>query len=143
MPLKETSNQFSRFLIIGILNTGIDFAVLNLLIFIFGGAKTGIYYPVFKTISFLVAVINSYLLNKYWTFAGGVKTKSVKKEGFYFLVVSIFGFLLNVGLALLIFSLITAFYPQNVWIASNLGAITGTLAVLFFNFIGYKFVVFK
>lgn len=136
-------NQFSRFFVVGIINTGVDLAVLNILIWLFGADKSISYYPLFKTISFLAAVINSYIFNKYWVFATTTKKQSVQRESLLFFLVSTFGFLLNVVVATSIFHLITTLYTQNIFVASDVGAIVGTLVVLISNFIGYKFLVFK
>src|SRR3989338_10168961 len=85
--------QLGRFAIVGVLNTIVDFAIFNLLISYVGVAE-GILADVFKGISFVVAVVNSYYWNKYWTFQ--VKEK-VKSEVLEFLMISLVGFALNVG----------------------------------------------
>jgi len=59
--------QIGRFAVIGILNTVLDFAVLNLLIDA-TGFNSGSGFIVIKGISFIVAVTNSYYWNKYWAF---------------------------------------------------------------------------
>ncbi len=63
----KTFKQFIKFLIVGTNNTGIDFLILNLLMFSFGIYK-GPPLIFFNIISFSLAVINSYLINRYWTF---------------------------------------------------------------------------
>lgn len=61
-------NQFFKFLIAGVNNTAIDFLILNILMNLFQ-----IYdrWPViiFNIFSFSIAVVNSYLVNRYWTFS--------------------------------------------------------------------------
>ena len=59
--------QAGKFLLVGALNTFIDLGVLNMLIWI-SGIAAGAWYIVFKSISFLVATVNSYFWNKHWTF---------------------------------------------------------------------------
>jgi putative flippase GtrA len=138
--------QFSKFFAVGLINTGVDFAVLNSLLIIFGATKSDSHYIVFKGISFLVAVVNSYLFNKYWTFAsaGGVTQKvKAKNEPLLFFIISTIGLILNMVIANWIFTLILLLYPESMLIASNIGAIVASLVVLLFNFVGYKFIVFK
>ena len=135
--------QFSRFFIVGIINTGVDLAVLNILIWIAGGVRSDSEYSFFKALSFIAAVVNSYYFNKYWVFADSRKSISIHKERMLFFAVSVCGFILNVVSAFIVFHLINNLYSQNIYIASNIGAIAGTVIVIFFNFIGYKLIVFK
>src|SRR3989338_909332 len=65
--------QIGKFGVVGGLNTFVDFGVLNLLIIM--SSTTAIatsiwlgWFAIFKGISFIAAVINSYFWNKYWTF---------------------------------------------------------------------------
>lgn len=59
--------QAAKFFLVGTLNTFIDLGVLNILILITATAA-GLFYSIFKTISFVGATINSYFWNKFWTF---------------------------------------------------------------------------
>lgn len=59
--------QLSRFVAIGVINTALDFIVLNFLAKLLGitaGAELG----AINIISFSLAVVQSYFWNKYWTF---------------------------------------------------------------------------
>jgi len=60
--------QFIRFVFVGGINTVLDLAVLNLLVYVFAVTNPFIF-SVCKGISFIVAVTNSYFMNKYFTFA--------------------------------------------------------------------------
>jgi len=132
--------QAARFILVGGLNTFIDLGVLNILIFV-GGTAVGIWFSVFKGIAFIVAVLNSYVLNKYWTFEA--KTEEKGKEFLSFLLVSIVGFVINVGVASFLVNIIGApeTVSQNMW--ANIAAITATFTGMLWNFIGYKLFVFK
>ena len=132
--------QFVKFMAIGSLNTLLDLGVLNLLILITVIAS-GYWYSVFKAISFIVANINSYFWNKHWTFSSG-KSATIREFGKFF-TVSVIGFAINIGIASFIVNIVGApagFSPAE-W--ANVGAIIATLAVLLWNFLGYKFLVFK
>ena len=59
--------QGIKFILVGILNTAIDFGALNLLILLTGITGGWAIVPL-NTISFLCAATNSYFLNKFWTF---------------------------------------------------------------------------
>ncbi len=132
--------QAARFLLVGGLNTFIDLGVLNLLIFA-GGTAVGIWFTIFKGIAFIVAVLNSYVWNKYWTFEA--KTQAQGKEFLGFLLVSIVGFVINVGVASFLVNALGApdAISENMW--ANVAAVTATFTAMLWNFIGYKLFVFK
>lgn len=146
--IKKTAKQFLKFGIIGVMNTGVDLAVLNAETLL-TGAKEGYPYAIQKGLSFLVAVIFSYFLNKNWTFNDKSKEDEGKKFS-QFLFVSIVGMLVNVTTATVVVTYLQA--PVNnllnlpmltgqMWV--NIGALCGTALGLIWNFVGYKFWVFK
>lgn len=133
--------QLAKFILVGVLNTIIDLGVLNFLMWYFNVAG-GILYSVFKAISFVTATTNSYFWNKFWTFEKK-KSKDTDKEFLQFFVVSIGGFIINVGVASFVVNSIgPQFGIAPEWWA-NLGAIIASFAGLAWNFLGYKFIVFK
>ncbi|MDO8231802.1 MAG: GtrA family protein [bacterium] len=135
--------ELMRFICVGVLNTVVDLGVLNALLFVFGGGEgvQGGLYVVFKSISFLAAVTNSFFFNKYWVFA---KSSSPEiKESALFLGVSVAGFLINVGVSAAAFFIFADILEVSSSLAVNAGALFGSGAVLLSNFLGYKFVVFK
>lgn len=138
---KELLVQFSKFVLVGVINTGIDIGVLNLLMWVSGHDK-GVYYSVFKAISFTVAVINSYLMNKFWTFKER-QTNNVGSQFTSFFFISLIGFGINVGVASLVVNILPQpnFISGRLW--ANFGALCATGVALVWNFIGYKVFVFK
>jgi putative flippase GtrA len=135
--------EFSKFAIVGVLNSGVDFGILNSLILITGLAS-GAAFLGFKSISVTLGVINSYLWNKYWTFrADTSEPGAARRELIAFTVVTVAAVAVNVTGAAVIVNVIGA--PRGVsprmW--ANVGAISGAGLTLFTNFFGYKFFVFK
>jgi putative flippase GtrA len=132
--------QIVKFIAVGGLNTSLDLGILNFFIFI-SNITAGFGYVIFKSISFILANINSYLWNKFWVFYSS--DKKVILEFRKFFTVSIIGFLINVGTATFIVNFIGK--PNSV--SGELWAIIGGVAAVFFsmlwNFLGYKFFVFK
>lgn len=133
--------QIVRFGIVGALNTVVDLTVLNVLIAATGTGRTGLMYAVYKSIAFFCAVLNSYLLNRSWTFQRAA-AKSQMVEGSQFLFISLLGALVNVGS-----SWYVATYTSPAWGVSprlwpSVAALVGTAFSLGFNFVGYKFWVF-
>ena len=138
--LKKLIQQFSKFVLIGLLNTGIDFGVLNLLMRLFSVYEGSSIIPI-KAAAFFTANINSYFCNKYWTFEHGQK-EHITKEYSKFLIVSA----VALGIHLAIIYSITTFIPpiligQELW--ANFANIIAVGLALIWNFIGYKFIVFK
>ncbi len=139
-PFKE----YAKFCATGLINTSIDFLILNSLLFFITTTPKEATYISFKTLSFLGAVIFSYFLNRTWVFAHQTKNKTVNfKESSKFLVVSVIGLLVNVGISYLIFS---AFANTNIAhpvLGANIAALLATFCTMLWNFTGYKFFVFN
>ena len=131
--------QFGKFAVIGGLNTFLDFAILNLLM-VLTHITGGLGYSVFKGASFVVAVINSYFWNKHWTFESKKKNKT---EFWEFIVVSLIGWGINVGTASFVVNGIEPFGSLSASAWANVGAFAATILAWLWNFLGYKFVVFK
>ncbi len=132
--------QFVKFGIVGGLNFLVDLGILNLLIFL-TGITAGFYYSVFKASSFIVAVINSYFWNKYWTFHAGNGPRTV--EFIKFFTVNLIGFGINVSTASFVVNTVGAPVGVSGELWANAGAATAAIVALFWNFIGMKFIVFK
>lgn len=133
--------QFIRFVVIGVLNTGIDFGVTNLLMFATATyAGTAVFF--FKAISFIVANTNSFFWNRYWTFK--VKNKEGEKfQYLQFFVVSGIGLAINASIFYLMTTQVGALFGISAPLWANLSLVVATGVSLIWNFIGYKFLVFK
>ncbi len=132
--------QFGKFAAVGVLNTFVDVGVLNLEILAFG-TPAAWPYRIFKAISFLAATTNSFFWNKFWTFDSQEPANTSQTVKFY--AVAVIGFLLNVGLASYVFTNVgrPSSISPNLW--ANIGALVGVAAAFLWDFIGYKFFVFK
>lgn len=146
--------QLAKFIVIGVLNTVVDLGVLSLLTFvmkssfeinstdaIFAGLGAITFYSLFKGLSFVIANINSYYWNKYWTFGENVKKSS--SEIIQFFTVSILGFIINIATASYVFASINPIGGLNHDQWGLIGAAVGSIAGLVWNFVGYKLWVFK
>ncbi len=133
--------KFVKFAITGIFNTAVDLATLNLLVALFSAGRNSELFFLYKTISFTVAVINSYFFNKYWVFRSG--RQDVSHEFSLFVSISTVGLLCNVSVSSLVFHAVANWYGIPYALAVNIGALAGTGAVMVWNFNGYRFFVFK
>lgn len=121
------SASFIKFCCVGSINTVIDFAVFFTLhsIFEWGVVQSNI-------TSFSLAIANSYLMNKFWSFSHVERTKISYKEFFLFCAVSCFA--LAIGTAILVIGLA---YIKILYLK-----IIATGVTLIINFLMYRFVVF-
>lgn len=125
-----------KFLVVGATNTLVDFVILNLLVQLVHLALLPS-----NSISFSVAVINSYLLNKYWTFQD--KKPIYLTQFSLFLVISLVG----LGLSNLLMHFgsraIDFLWPDLsfTW-QYNLAKVVSALVVLAWNFGAYQSWVF-
>jgi len=133
--------SFSRYVAVGFLNTAVDFGALALLIYLLqytDGQATKLI--VANTGSFLIAVTNSYFWNKLWSFEakGGGAGQFAQ-----YLAITVIGLLLNDAI---IYIGTTYFTPMFGISALNwvfVAKAVGTVVSLIWNFVGYRFIVFK
>lgn len=146
---RTTKQQVGAFALTGIINTGVDFLLLNIGIFVF-------HIPILiaNIISTSLALLCSYGLNKGWVFGGhrGNKTRAIM----LFLLVTLTGlYVLQTGIIYLLTShfphLGNAFYAvlqvfhipiSNAFVIANIAKAVATVATAIWNFVWYKKVVF-
>ncbi len=136
------ARQATRFCIVGIINTAVDIVVLNLLIFVTGTGHSGPLFTAFKTVSFLVALLNSFYMNSRWTFASESGARTTVVQGAQFVVISVLASVVNIASA----SYVASFMKPPAELVSywpTVAALVGTVFSFVFNFIGYKFLVFS
>lgn len=141
--LTRLIKQFSKFFIVGIINTGIDFAILNLEMAV-TGINSGTPIILFNIVSFSIAVINSYYLNKFWTFedkkADGAQA-SVKMT--QFIGVSLVGLTINSLVIYTFIQVVPIMFGLSSLVWANIAKVIATGVSLIWNFVGYKLWVFK
>ncbi len=132
--------QIVRFVEVGVFNTAIDFGILNLLIWI-TGITGGLAIAPLNAASFLCATTNSYFWNRIWTFEK--KEKATGREFVQFLIVSGIGIGLNTGIVVVGTGWLApwAGLSGGAWV--NIMKVIATLVSMVWNFLGYKFIVFK
>jgi putative flippase GtrA len=128
-----------RFGLVGVANTFVDYAILNLVVF-----ALGVFTPaglvVCNLFSFLGANVNSYVLNKRWTFED--RGHWSKREYLVFLICSLGGLGINCSV---IYFLAHGF-PNPEWsffVNLNMAKLAATVASMAWNFFSYRVFVFK
>lgn len=132
--------QIGKFTLVGGFNFLLDMMILNILIFTTGIAA-GAWQTVFKASSFFIAVISSFLLNKRWVFQN--ENKKAPKEFILFVTISLIGLVLNLIIDYILVNLVNPFggMPPKTW--AQVSAILAAALIMFWNFIGCKFIVFR
>jgi putative flippase GtrA len=140
--------QFAQFAAVGTLNSFIDIGVFNFETAIYGITPVSTAaFVVFKAISFLCGTTNSFFWNKYWTFSTNRATHpegAIKetKEAASFYVIAGIGWAVNVGVATAIKLLEPSGVSSKLWV-NVVAPLCGIAASFIWDFLGYKYVVFK
>lgn len=137
--LNLKNDRVTKFAIVALINTAINLAVLNALIFASGIGRGGFVYGVFETIGFLLASLNSYILNRQWTFEDKATPSSVKEFG-RFLAISGIGLVINlfVSITLVRYLHSYAFSLSIERFIPSIGALGGVFVSQFWNYHGYR-----
>ena len=133
--------QAGKSFLVGILNTFIDLGILNLLMWV-SGIASGSLYSTFKGLSFACATVNSYFWNKFWVFEKREMEKA-GKEFLQFCLIAGIGFLINLSVASFLVNVIGPRFGLSEKIWANVGALIAVFFGFSWNFLGYKFIVFK
>jgi putative flippase GtrA len=147
--------QLAKYAVVGGMNTLVDIGILTIVIlvsknfgvlaeaFIYSGIITLTFYSIYKGFSFIIANINSFYWNKYWTFSSQDPEQKSPAQFVQFFVVSLIGLLINVFIASLVFRSVPPFAGLNPDQWGLIGAAAGSLTGMVWNFLGYKFIVFE
>ncbi|MEW5745314.1 MAG: glycosyltransferase [Nitrospirota bacterium] len=126
--IDNRSLVFFKYAVVGSIGTAIDLGSLYVFV-------AFLHIPILAAaaLSFILAVINNFTLNKYWTFQN--KSSNIRKQFIKFLIVSTFGLLLTEMLmALLVYAL-------HIWYMAAKLVTSG--AVLTWNFLANRYWTFK
>jgi len=126
----EKLKLLSRFSIIGIMNTLIDFVVFTIFHSFFG-----INYTISQIAGYSFGVVNSFIFNKNWTFEHRNTNKKTVHEFLQFIIIN----LISLIITIICMRFLINDFAINVYIAK----IIVTLVAQITNFIAYKLWVFN
>lgn len=136
MKLRKSFKELIKFGIVGVVNTLLDMVIYFVLTMYFGMFKY-----LAQTISYSIAMVHSYLVNRFWTFGRRGKVESAA-EPVKFVIVN----LISLVISYLCFYLI-GFWTQNLSVSENMRIFIEKLivtpAVMIVNFILNKIWVFQ
>ena len=133
--------QLGKFLLIGAFFALIDLGVLDILMEMFGITE-GAAYSIFVTASFIVATSIKYFADKFWAFEKMGKEKMGVEFSQFFVITLISGGI-HIITASFVVNTIGPQFGASSFIWANIGKILGITVASIWNFLGYKFVVFK
>jgi len=138
---RKERTRFLRFAIVGASGAVVDFGVLNLLTLVFKLA-----FVPSSVISFISAVINNFLWNRYWTYPDS-RSKHVARQLVQFSIINVIGLVIRTPLlALLEKGLIPLFskvLPENFltpeFVGHNISLAIAILVVMIWNYIANRY----
>jgi len=133
------ASQFARYSIAGFLSAAIDFGFLNFLS-ILTGLVSGFLIGGVNVPGFLLASVSSYIWNKFWVFKSGENGYS---DIFTFALVALVGIFINSSILVLITTYVSPFSGLSAVEWLNISKIIATAAMVLWNFMGFKLLVFK
>lgn len=134
--------QLAKFGIIGATNFIVDLGIFSLLIWI-TDISEGASILLFKAASVSVAIVNSYIWNKFWSFGErSTDEAKIRKQFFQFVAVSVAGLIINTLVTYTVNEVGNVFdIEKTTW--TVIAKASASVIVLVWNFVGYKFFVFK
>jgi putative flippase GtrA len=124
--------QIGRFSIVGVFNTVLDLCLFNLLLWSFPTQNT-LLILVYNSIAYSIGAINSFLLNKYWTFQR--KQSTTKGEVIRFILTTCAGILCS-DLILWFAGMLLGHLGDTTVLLNNLAklfAVAGTASISYFG----------
>ena len=135
----STVSQFFRYVVVGVLNTALDFLILNALSIAFD-VYAGVPIIFINTAAASAVIIQSYFLNKHWTFkaAGALRMEFPR-----FVAVNAGAFILNTVLVYTITTHVARPVEISPLLWENIAKAAAISVVIVWNFLGFKFFVFN
>lgn len=133
MKLKELYEKYKsiiRFGIVGCINTAVDFITFTLLLSMFGIDKLAC-----QVGGYSMGIINSFLLNKLWTFNDKKEKTNTAAQFVKFVVTNI----ISLGISLVGLNILSNKLYINVYVSK----VIVTLFLQIFNYVVYKVFIFK
>ncbi|MCJ7693920.1 MAG: GtrA family protein [Anaerolineaceae bacterium] len=134
--------RFIKFLVVGFISAAIDFGFMNLFTIVFN-----IPLVIAQALSFIIAVIESFILNRLWIYPSS-RSKSLHKQFLQFLMVNLVGIAIRTSLISLFNNMImsvlmkmklSSAITQDQVLSHNLALASVVLIVLLWNFFANRF----
>lgn len=133
--------ELGKFSAVGFLSSSLDFAVLNVVSAV-TGVTAGFVIGSINIPGFSLATLNAYFWNKLWVFRAAADRRSLLREMPHFFLVTGIGLAIN-SAVLIILTTYTAPAALSPVVWLNLSKVIATCAATFWNFFGYRHLVFR
>lgn len=130
MLKNNESKRFIRFVAVGIMNTLVDFVFYSICV-----GLLNLHYNIGQVVGYSAGVLNSFIMNKFWTFENKEVNAKTTQQFIQFVVVNI----VSLGITLLGLRMVIDGLKVNKYIAK----LIVTLVAQLVNYFGYKLWVFK
>jgi putative flippase GtrA len=132
--------RFFRFAVVGLIGAVVDFAILNILL-LFSTP-----YVLAGTISFIMAVFNNFLWNRFWTYPDS-RSKKVTNQLLQFGIINAIGLLIRIPLLAVLekflINLAAVYLPDHFlspeFVGHNTGLAIVITIVMFWNFLANRY----
>jgi putative flippase GtrA len=138
---KQERTRFLKFSFVGVTGTIIDFGIMNFMSLVF-------HLPLVwaQAISFVIAVINNFLWNRYWTYPDS-RSKKAQNQLLQFFLINLVGIVIRTPLIFWLNNLILRGLDQttinlpfeNFVLSQNLALAASILIILFWNFFANRY----
>lgn len=128
--LYEKYKSVFRFMAVGCLNTSVDFLTFTMMHSLFGVDKL-----ICQITGYSAGVINSFILNKLWTFENKGSNLNTAFQVVRFAAIN----LISLGISLIGLKYINEYFGVNIYVSKLI--VTGIAQAV--NYFGYKFWVFN
>lgn len=133
--------ELVRFIVIGLLNTIIDFFILNLLIYSIEPQSSIAFFTI-SLFSVLVAATNGFIMHKYWSFRRKESYSPIMTQAWFFALITLATMFINSSIFLFIKNHLETRVDLSPFLIINLSKCAGVLVAMIFSLFGYRFVVF-
>jgi putative flippase GtrA len=132
--------RFLRFAVVGAIGAVVDFGILNLLLLV------STPYVIAGTISFIMAVVNNFLWNRFWTYPDS-RSKRFSQQLIQFTIINAIGLVIRIPLLAFLENVLIRlaerffgeFFISAEFIGHNTGLAIAIIIVMFWNFLANRY----
>ena len=138
--IKSGGLRFSKFSVVGLSNAAVDIGVLNLFLWLQPTREVGLL-VLFNGVALVLANINSYVWNTFWTF--GARSEKNLREGVLFLLQALVNIGVSNGLFFVLIRLLLVDTDIPAYLVGNVAKIVSIVVASVISYFVMRYVVFS